>query len=82
MGDIMSDLQTRRAIITGMDADGHYQKIMAKVPQYELYQYASALRQLTQGRAKFSRYFAEYQATPHDIQSKLIEAYVAEEAEA
>lgn len=82
MGDIMSDLQTRRAIITGMDADGHYQKIMARVPQYELYQYASALRQLTQGRAKFSRHFAEYQATPHDVQSKLIEAYKAEEADA
>lgn len=82
MGDIMGDLQTRRAIITGMDADGHYQKIMAKVPQAEMYQYASTLRQLTQGRAKFSRRFAEYQATPPDVQARLIEAHKVEEVEA
>jgi elongation factor G len=65
-----------------MDADGHYQKIMAKVPQAEMYQYASTLRQLTQGRAKFSRRFAEYQATPPDVQARLIEAHKVEEVEA
>ena len=73
MGDVMGDLQTRRAIIQGMDSDGHYQKIMAKVPHAELYQYSSTLRSLTQGKAKFSRKFAEYSAVPHDIQKKLIE---------
>lgn len=81
MGDVMGDLQTRRAVITGMDSDGHYQKILAKVPQAELYQYSSTLRQLTQGRAKFSRRFAEYQATPFDIQARLIDAYKSDEVE-
>jgi elongation factor G len=49
MGDVMGDLQTRRAIIMGIDADGHYQKISARVPLAELYKYSSTLRSLTQG---------------------------------
>lgn len=75
MGEIMGDLQTRRAMIMGMDADGHYQKILARVPLTELYQYSSTLRSLSQGRAKHSRVFAEYMPVSADIQAKLIEAY-------
>jgi elongation factor G len=82
MGDIMGDLQTRRAIIMGMEAEGHYQKILARVPLAELYQYSSTLRSLTQGRAKFSRKFAEYAPVPGDIQQKLIAEYQAELQEA
>ena len=74
-GDIMSDLQTRRAIIQGMGADGHYQKITAKVPLSELYQYSSSLRAMTQGRAKFKREFSEFMPVPKDIQRKLISKY-------
>ncbi len=82
MGDIMGDLQTRRAIIQGMGSEGHYQKIMARVPLAELYQYSSTLRSLSQGRAKFSQSFAEFQAVPHDLQEKLIEDHKEELAEA
>lgn len=78
MGDVMGDLQTRRAIIMGMDSDGHYQKILARVPLAELYLYSSSLRSFTQGRAKFTRAFAEYAQVPGDIQQKLIEAHKAE----
>lgn len=78
MGEVMGDLQTRRAIIQGMTAEGHYQKIMAKVPQAEMYQYSSTLRSLTQGRAKFSRKFAEYSPVPHEIQQRLIAEHQAE----
>ena len=81
MGDIMSDLQTRRAIIMGMGADGHYQKITARVPLAELYKYSSTLRSLTQGRAKFTRQFVEYAAVPNDIQKKLVNAHQTEMAE-
>jgi elongation factor G len=81
MGDIMGDLQTRRAIIQGMDADGHYQKIKAKVPLAEMYQYSNALRSLSQGRAKFSRKFAEYSPVTPDIQQKLINEYAAHSEE-
>lgn len=82
LGDIMGDLQTRRAMISGMDSDGHYQKIIAKVPQSEMYQYSSTLRSLSQGRAKFTRRFAEYNPLPFDIQEKLMAGYEEEEAEA
>jgi len=81
MGDVMSDLQTRRAMISGMDAVGHYQKIMSKVPQAEMYQYSSTLRSLTQGKAKFSRSFAEYNAVPFDVQKNLMTSYKEEEEE-
>lgn len=81
MGDIMGDLQTRRAIIQGMDTDGHYQKIKARVPLAEMYQYSSALRSISQGRAKFTRKFAEYVAVPGDIQQRLISEHKEEEEE-
>ena len=80
-GDIMGDLQTRRAMISGMNAEGRYQKILAKVPLAALYQYSSTLRSLSQGRAKFSRKFADFQAVPHDVQKALIQAYQNEMAE-
>jgi len=82
MGDVMGDLQTRRAIIMGMDAEGHYQKIKAKVPLAELYQYSSSLRSLTQGKAKFIRSFADFQAVTPDIQKKLRQDYKAASVEA
>lgn len=75
MGNVMGDLQTRRAIIMGMDAEGHYQVIKARVPLKELHKYSSALRSLTQGKAKFSMSFAEYGAVPPDIQAKLTTEY-------
>jgi len=81
MGDIMSDLQTRRATFVGMDTEGHYQKIKAKVPQAEMYLYSSTLRSLTQGKAKFNRRFSEFQAVPFDVQKQLKTAYSEEEIE-
>ena len=82
MGDVMGDLQTRRAMIMGMDAEGHYQKIKAKVPLAEMYQYSSTLRSITQGRAKFTRKFSEFMAVTPDIQKELINAYQAQLQEA
>ncbi|HMX40659.1 MAG TPA: elongation factor G, partial [Saprospiraceae bacterium] len=75
MGNVMGDLQTRRAIIMGMDSEGHYQVIRARVPLKELHKYSSSLRSLTQGKAKFSMSFAEYAAVPMDIQAKLTAEY-------
>ena len=81
MGDVMSDLQTRRAIIMGMETEGHYQKILARIPLAEMYKYSSTLRSISQGRAKFSREFAEYAAVPNDIQQKLIADFKAKSEE-
>ncbi len=82
MGDIMGDLQTRRAIIQGMGSEGHYQKISVKVPLAELYQYSSTLRSISQGRAKFTRRFSEYMPVLPDIQKKLISSYQTQAQEA
>ena len=78
MGSVMGDLQTRRAIIMGMDAQGHYQVIKARVPLKELHKYSSTLRALTQGKAKFTMKFADYAAVPGDIQAKLTSDYAAQ----
>lgn len=75
MGNVMGDLQTRRAIIMGMGSEGHYQVIRAKVPLKELHKYSSTLRSLTQGKAKFNMSFVEYAAVPADIQAKLTAEY-------
>ena len=77
MGNVMGDLQTRRAIIMGMDSEGHYQVIRARIPLKELHRYSSTLRSLTQGKAKFSIELAEYAAVPGDIQAKLTAEYAA-----
>ncbi len=75
MGDVMGDLQSRRAMIQGMDSEGHYQKIIARVPLAEMHKYSSTLRSLTQGRAKFNQSFAEFTPVPHDIQNRLIKQH-------
>ncbi|MBC8047278.1 MAG: elongation factor G [Fimbriimonadaceae bacterium] len=82
MGEVIGDLQTRRGIVMGMDSEGHYQKILARVPLSELHGYSSTLRSLTQGRGKFTRKFAEYAPVPFEIQQQLIGAHKEELAEA
>ena len=80
MGEVMSDLQTRRSIIMGMDTKGNYQVIKARTPLAELDRYSTALRSLSQGRASFTQKFAEFQPVPFEIQKKL--ASKLQEAEA
>jgi len=74
-GSIISDLQTRRAIMEGMSTEGHFNKITARVPLAEMHDYYSSLRSLTQGRAKFRMHFLEYAQVPPDIQRRLIDEY-------
>ena len=74
-GSVMGDLQSRRAIVEGIDADGHFQKIIAKVPLAEMDNYSSSLRSITQGRAKFKMSFLSYEPVMFDMQKKLIEEY-------
>lgn len=75
MGDVMSDLNTRRAVIMGMDAKGTYQVIKARVPLSELDKYSNTLRSLTQGKASFKMRFATYELVPGEVQKKLAEDY-------
>jgi elongation factor G len=74
-GAVMGDLQTRRALVEGMNAEGSFTKIIARVPLAEMSDYASSLRSLTQGRAKFTMRFKEYSPVPFETQRKLSDAY-------
>ncbi len=81
VGAVMGDLQTRMAIVEGMDTEGHFQKILAKVPLSQMHQYSSSLRSLTQGRARFNMHFDSYAPVAHEIQVKLIETHSKHEAD-
>ena len=81
MGDVMGDLQGRRAIIMGMDSEAGYQKLNAKIPLKELANYSIALSSLTGGRASFTTSFSSYELVPNDIQQALIKQHEAELAE-
>ncbi|HOP00540.1 MAG TPA: hypothetical protein PK766_13345, partial [Bacteroidales bacterium] len=81
MGDVMSDLQGRRAIVLGMSSEKGFEKISAKVPLAEMSKYSTALSSLTNGRAMYSMTFDEYAPVPGDLQDELLKAYEAEQDE-
>lgn len=81
MGDVMSDLQGRRAIIMGMESDNGFEKIIAKVPLKEMGSYSTALSSITGGRSAFTMKFSSYELVPSDVQEKLLKDY-AEKAQA
>ena len=72
MGDVMSDLQSRRALIMGMDSEAGYQKLQAKIPLKELSSYSISLSSITGGRASFNTKFASYELVPNEMQQTLI----------
>ncbi|MDY0279513.1 MAG: elongation factor G [Salinivirgaceae bacterium] len=81
MGDVMGDLQTRRAMIEGMNNEGGHEKIIARVPLAEMNKYSTSLSSITSGKAMYSMEFIEYAPVPGDIQEKLLKAYADEEEE-
>ncbi|MFO7923347.1 MAG: elongation factor G [Bacteroidales bacterium] len=81
MGDVMSDLQSRRAMIEGMTSEKGFEKIKARVPLAEMAKYSTALSSLTNGRATYTMKMAKYDAVPGDLQEKLLKAYEAEQEE-
>ncbi|MDR2890532.1 MAG: elongation factor G [Alistipes sp.] len=79
MGDVMSDLQNRRAMLQGMSSDKGFDRLTASVPLAELYRYSTTLSSLTSGRASYTMKFASYEQVPADVQDKLLKAYTEEE---
>jgi elongation factor G len=79
MGDVMSDLQGRRALIMGMGSERGYEKITARVPLKEMNKYSTSLSSLTGGRGVFNMKFAAYEKVPQEVQEELLAAYAAEE---
>jgi elongation factor G len=74
MGDIIGDMNRRRGRIMGMDPleDG-MQKVIAEVPESEMFKYATDLRSMTQARGSFDMWFERYEEAPANIAAKVIE---------
>ena len=81
MGDVMSDLQNRRAMIEGMSSDKGFEVLRARVPLTELNKYSTTLSSLTSGRATFTMTYAEYQQVPAEVQDKLLKDYESNDKE-
>ena len=81
MGDVMSDLQNRRAMIEGMSSEKGFEVLKAKVPLAELNKYSTTLSSLTSGRATFTMTYSDYQQVPAEVQDKLLKDYEATEKE-
>lgn len=81
MGDVMGDLQGRRAVIMGMSSEKGFEKLVAKIPLKEMSSYSTALSSLTGGRASFIMKFASYELVPSDVQDKLIKDFEAKQAD-
>jgi elongation factor G len=79
-GDIVSDLNTKRARIHGISPNGAFSVVEAEVPLAEVQRYAADLRSLTQGRGIFELEFDHYGEVPPNIAQKVIaEAKAAEQ---
>ncbi|RED49472.1 elongation factor G [Seonamhaeicola aphaedonensis] len=76
VGNVMTDLQSRRSIIQGFDNLEHYQILKCTIPAAELFDYSTDLRSLTQGKATFSSKFSSYQPVPNNIQKQLVKEEV------
>ncbi len=75
MGDVMSDLQSRRAMIEGMSSDNGFDKLVAKVPLAEMYRYSTTLSSITNGRATYAMAYSSYEQVPSEVQNKLLKEY-------
>jgi len=80
LGDIMSDLNTKRGKISGTEPDGSWQVVRALVPEAELQRFALDLRSITQGRGSFSSRFSHYEELPAHMAKQLIDTYQKESA--
>ena len=74
VGDVMGDLNSKRAKIQGIDANGDNQNIKANIPMAEILNYAADLRSLTSGRGVFVMEFDHYDNVPEHLSQKIINA--------
>ena len=77
-GDVIGDLNTKRAQVHGMNPEGGATTISASVPQAEVLRYATDLRALTQGRGSYTTHFSHYQEVPAHVAQGLVEKLKAE----
>ncbi|MGE5627748.1 MAG: elongation factor G [Solirubrobacterales bacterium] len=73
MGDIIGDINKKRGRVLGMEPEGKLQKVVAEVPQSEMFKYATDLRSMTQARGNFTMRFERYEEVPATEVDKIIE---------
>jgi len=71
LGDVLGDLNSRRAQVQNMDARGDAQVVNAFIPLAETFQYATHVRSITTGRASFSMELDHYAAVPKNVAEKV-----------
>lgn len=74
LGDVLGDLDSRRAQIEGVDAQGTTRVIQALIPIGETFGYATTLRSLSQGRATHSMEYHHYQELPASLLEQIVKA--------
>lgn len=72
MGDVLGDLNSRRAKVEGMEQRGHSEVIRAKVPMAEVLRYASDLTSMTSGRGSFDISFSHYEPVPEQLTARIV----------
>lgn len=72
VGNVMTDLQSRRSMIQGIESHNNYQVLKCLTPEAELYGFSTDLRSLTQGRATFKTTFSAYQPVPTNVQKEMV----------
>ncbi len=82
MGDVMGDLSSRRGKILGMESEGKFQKVKARVPLAEMHRYSTKLRSMTSGRGFHEMTVSNYEELPRELADKLIEEAKKEKEEA
>ncbi len=80
-GDVISDLNTKRGRVLGMNPEGGFNVISAQAPYSELLRYAIDLRSMLQGRGDFDMEFSHYEEVPGHMSQKIISRHQAEKAE-
>jgi elongation factor G len=81
LGDVMSDVSSRRGKIRETGQQGRYQVVTAQVPLSELYKYSTHLRSITQGRGFYEQEFSHYEEVPGDVQARVVAESEAPEDE-
>ncbi|MHC4471434.1 MAG: elongation factor G, partial [Planctomycetota bacterium] len=71
LGDVIGDLQSRRAEVENLEMNGSVRRIRGRVPVGELFSYSTTLRSLTQGRGTFHTESGDYSAVPGAIAEEI-----------
>jgi elongation factor G len=77
-GDIIGDLNAKRARVMGMNPENGMNVIEAQVPQAEILRYAIDLKSITQGRGSFTTEYSHYEETPSQVSQRIIDDKAAE----